>query len=451
MGLVFSVLCCCGTCVKSCSSCCCSVGKGAAAGSRQASKASYVCLLFLSTLVSWVVQRYGEDGDKSFAELDFECTGADGNLVCSDNGFVLRVSFVNVLFFSLMMLLTTNVPTCTGDRSWRPIAGDSFHLGWWSVKLVIYFGLMVMVPFLPSSFWDDDENAYAWVARVVSGFFLLLQVLLLIDFGYALNDDWVERAGDEMENKGWIYGLIAITAVLLAGALGGNAFLFLKYDGCSQAATFAGLNVGFFVVYMALTLFRDRYADNPGAVLPTVLVFFYTTFLVWSGTESIPDSSCRPFDDGSDLVVFVGVLIAALSLSWLSYTASSRTTKLVTGGGAGESSGGAGMGGIYAVGSDSGGRDVLARDGDSDAGEASSNPNDALPDKTHIFYGILILASFYMAMLLTNWGTDNGFNTNAAIGNISSSVKFASAGFTIALYTWTLVAPAVLKNREFDF
>ncbi|GBG27723.1 Serine incorporator 3 [Hondaea fermentalgiana] len=453
MGLLLSVLCCCGTCAKSAGSCCCAMGSGAVRGSRQASKATYVVLLLLSGLFAWVVQRYGPDGEREFAELDFMCDGQDGDTVCSDVGFVYRVSFLNVIFFSFMLLATTPVPTCIGEERFRPVFGWSFHLGWWSIKLVLYFALMCSLPWLPSLLFDNPDNAYAWVARIASGFFLILQVLLLIDFSYQLNEDWLDRSEDG--SKGWIIGLFIITFLCLIGGFGLTAAIFLEYGDCGTGKVFNIVNICLFVGYSILTFFRERLTDIPGSAVPVAIVFFYTSYLTWSATESIPSEECRPLDDGSNLVIFIGVGFAMLSMVWLAYTASKRASNLIAGdtkGGDNARLGDPSMGGIYAVGTDKAGNEIMARDTEMAAAkqEELENKNDALEDRPHIFYMILISASFYMAMILTNWGVIEGESGNAAIGNVSSWVKIVSAWFTVALYVWTIIAPLIL-DREFDY
>jgi len=450
MGILLSVFCCCTSCLKAGGSCCFSAGSSAVAGSRQASKATYVMLILFSGLLAWILSRYGPDGDREWKQLDFRC-GTDGDDVCSDVGIVYRISFLNVIFMSFMLLLVQPVPTCTGERRFAPLAGDGFHTGFWAIKLLLYLGLMATIPFLPSDMFDDPDNAYAWTARVLSGIFLILQTLLLIDFAYQLNEDWLARAydGDE-ENKGWVIGLIVISLFLFLGGAGITAGMFLQYGGCKTGITFTIINIVAMVVYMLFTIFREKLTDQPGSIVPASVVFFFTSYQTWSATESLPDDpDCRPLDNGSDLIVFVGVVIAMLSLTWLAYTATRRTENLIVGDdGSGSSKGD--YGGLYAVGNENG-RDVMARgEEDPEAGE-SSNPNDQYQDSPRVFYVIMILASFYMAMILTNWGVVDTTNDNKAIGNVSAYVKISSAWLTILLYTWTLIAPRVLSGREFDF
>ena len=57
----------------------------------------------------------------------------------------------------------------------------------------------------------------------------------------------------------------------------------------------------------------------------------------------------------------------------------------------------------------------------------------------------------YMAMLFTNWQV---FTSTSAFelskGWASTWAKIGSKWFCEALYCWTVVAPAVLRNRDFS-
>jgi hypothetical protein len=57
----------------------------------------------------------------------------------------------------------------------------------------------------------------------------------------------------------------------------------------------------------------------------------------------------------------------------------------------------------------------------------------------------------YMAMLLTNWELSGTASDMWKIdkGWVSMWVKIGSKWFCELLYIWTVVAPAVLRNRDF--
>ena len=82
--------------------------------------------------------------------------------------------------------------------------------------------------------------------------------------------------------------------------------------------------------------------------------------------------------------------------------------------------------------------------GDEDRGELTYRPD--------MFHLIFALASMYMAMLLTNWELSGNPSDMWKIdkGEVSMWVKIGSKWFCELLYIWTVIAPAVLRNRDFS-
>lgn len=66
------------------------------------------------------------------------------------------------------------------------------------------------------------------------------------------------------------------------------------------------------------------------------------------------------------------------------------------------------------------------------------------------FHAVMGLGSMYIGSLLSNWGSD-GASFIVDKSMVSVYLKSASAFVVCLLYTWTLVAPIVLPNRDFGF
>ncbi|KAJ9588658.1 hypothetical protein L9F63_018047, partial [Diploptera punctata] len=78
------------------------------------------------------------------------------------------------------------------------------------------------------------------------------------------------------------------------------------------------------------------------------------------------------------------------------------------------------------------------------------NEEDTVAYSWSFFHVMFALATLYVMMTLTNWYSPNSslktLNANAA----SMWVKIISSWLCLALYSWTLVAPILLPNREFN-
>lgn len=60
------------------------------------------------------------------------------------------------------------------------------------------------------------------------------------------------------------------------------------------------------------------------------------------------------------------------------------------------------------------------------------------------------LATLYVMMTLTNWLTPNSDLTTLSNNMSAVWVKIVSSWICLLLYTWTLVAPLILTNRDFS-
>ena len=97
--------------------------------------------------------------------------------LCVGNFFVMRVSFALALFFSIMALATWCAPL--------------FHNGQWYSKGFLYAVALVGAFFVPNTFF----YGYSHFARVLSFLFILLQMVILVDFSF----DWQEDFQQKME------------------------------------------------------------------------------------------------------------------------------------------------------------------------------------------------------------------------------------------------------------
>jgi len=65
------------------------------------------------------------------------------------------------------------------------------------------------------------------------------------------------------------------------------------------------------------------------------------------------------------------------------------------------------------------------------------------------FHAVFALASMYIAMLMTGWGSGGEEKDLLDVGWASMWVKIICQWATAGLYLWTLVAPALYPDRIF--
>ncbi|XP_069035460.1 serine incorporator 3 isoform X3 [Lepisosteus oculatus] len=92
--------------------------------------------------------------------------------------------------------------------------------------------------------------------------------------------------------------------------------------------------------------------------------------------------------------------------------------------------------------------------GDAEDGEGprrvEDNEKDSVQYSYSFFHFMLFLASLYIMMTLTNWYSPNADYTTMSSTWPSVWVKITSSWICLLLYVWTLIAPIVLTNRDFN-
>ena len=108
------------------------------------------------------------------------------------------------MFFSILSVMMIGVKTQKDPR-------DGIHHGGWMMKVICWFILVILMFFVPnevisfygechlslliSSLYAPDANQFNIFSESMSkfgaGFFLLVQVVLLLDFVHGWNDTWV--------------------------------------------------------------------------------------------------------------------------------------------------------------------------------------------------------------------------------------------------------------------
>lgn len=89
--------------------------------------------------------------------------------------------------------------------------------------------------------------------------------------------------------------------------------------------------------------------------------------------------------------------------------------------------------------------------GDAEGGGIRDNEQEEVAYSWSMFHVMFALASLYVMMTLTNWYSPQSdlstFSSNAG----AMWVKIISSWLCAAIYLWTLIAPAILSDRDFGY
>mmetsp|Transcript_24100 Transcript_24100/g.26755 ORF Transcript_24100/g.26755 Transcript_24100/m.26755 type:complete len:463 (+) Transcript_24100:49-1437(+) len=351
------------------------------------------------------------------------------------------------LFFMLTLIKTKTIDDCR----------HSMQHSWWTLKAAFLIGLIVAAFFIPNSFY----HIFGYIALGGSFIFILVRLLLLIDFAQRWNDSWVRRY-----EKNKCYGalLLGTTGILYAIVVGLSVVLLTLFTNfgvsqCTLNTVTPFVNLGLIVLFSILSISSCvRKAAPHAGLLQSAVVALYATYLVWSAINSEPNatrdvcgSMTTPsisgphfFAAGSQISLIIGVAFTMLAIAYGAFRAGSSSEKLKE-----EVQGSLLM------------DDELATIAEGNMPPAT-NIQEVLANQRKVKYNyaffhlIFATASMYLAMILTNWQIIKPSNADHSVydvdkGNVVSVwVKLVSSWVTVGIYLWTLVAPLFCPNRQFN-
>jgi len=423
------------SCVGSCLGGCCAtvVGK-ACCGKTTETKMGHLILLFLGTVLALVLRYWGGPLMIHLYIYNLDvCTGTG----CYGIGAVYRISVALFIFFLLHALVLRFNGGCLRKPS---------MLANWAVKFLLLILLLVCAFLVPDGFYLGYVN----VARVIAGVFLVLQIILLIDFAYRWNENWMA------DDKEWTKAIIAVCVISFAGCLTWFGFM-VHWFGGSGCNLENFLLSGTFLLPMLFTCLSVTSWCEHGALLTSAVVTTYCYWLGFSALSSDP-STCNTLSSHSNenLHLVLGLLIAALTVTYAGYSLSNqqlmggelhedKTESLEPDKDAEKQS------------KDDKQVQEAAKEKEQDEkAEAEEETATASSEEAKVaskFHFFMACSACYMAMLLTSWGA-NEYDAHSPtkaydIDTENMWIKVVTQWVTAVLYIWTLVAPYMFPDREF--
>ncbi|PIA39270.1 hypothetical protein AQUCO_02600009v1 [Aquilegia coerulea] len=410
------------SCLASCcASATCGLCSSVASGiSNRSARLAYCGLFGLSLITSWILR---EVSAPLMEKIPWINTSTHHSKEWYQESAVFRVSLANFLFFSAFSLVMIGVKDQNDRR-------NAWHHGGWTFKIVIWVLLIVLMFFLPNVI----ITIYEKISMFGSGFFLLLQVIMLLDFTYTWNDAWVEK-----DEKKWYIALLAISVGCYIVAFTFSGLLFIWFNPSGKDCV---LNVFFIVMTMILAFGFAILALHPrvnGSLLPASVISVYCAYLCYNALSSEPrDYVCNGLHKRSKGVstgtLILGMLTTVLSVVYSAVRAGSSTTFLSP-----PSS------------PKSGGRKPLLESEELEEGKSGKKEIEARPvTYSYMFFHLIFaLASMYSGMLLTGWSSAQSGSDLIDVGWTTVWVRICTQWMTAALYVWSLVAPLIMPDREF--
>ncbi|ETV78457.1 hypothetical protein, variant 1 [Aphanomyces astaci] len=378
---------------------------------------AYTVLFFVNAIVATALRAFG-DGFLKYLWSFETCTDEAANPHCVGNQAVYRASFSMSCFFLLMAIVSA-----LSDR------GFNNCCCLWCFQLPLYGALFVGAYAISNDFF----YGYAWVARVMSVLFLVLQIIIIVDTTYNVRDYLVDKidmsdadervsllsssapSSSRFPTWFWKSAFFGLVALALGGALAGVGLLYYYYAVCQVGHVFTTITLAAIVVVTGLSVTVE---DGPGLLPPSILSL-YIAFLCYESVSANPNAACNPFltyQATSTANTVVASLIGAATITWTSWSTASSLIRM----------------------------DVDDKDDHVVVEAGKQNASDGSDVPSWQFHLIMVVGAMYMAMVLSQWDTASGHADGAAMW-----VHITSQWVSIAVYMWTLVAPYLVPDREF--
>ncbi|KAK5871887.1 hypothetical protein PBY51_012627 [Eleginops maclovinus] len=440
----------------------------------------YACILLLGTIVACIMLSPGVDQQlkriPGFCEdgAGSSIPGMQADVNCEmfvGYKAVYRICFGMSMWFLGFSILMVDIKNSTDPRA-------AIHNGFWFFKFAALVAVTVGAFYIP-----DGPFTYTWFVVGSGGAFcfILIQLVLLVDFAHSWNESWVEKM-ETGSSRCWYAALLVVTLINYILSFAAVVLFFIFYtqpDGCSINKFFISFNLLFCLVASVLSVLPQvQESQTRSGLLQSSIITLYTMYLTWSAMTNEPDRECNP----SLLSIFQQIAVPTLAPLEME----NQTAVLILGPDTEEpvltspylqwwdaqsivglaifvlcilyssirSSSTSQVNKLTMASKDSA---TLAEEGSSsDLSEESTGPRrvednerDLVQYSYSFFHFMLFLASLYIMMTLTNW-----YSPDADYAVTSSWpavwVKITSSWVCLALYVWTLVAPMILTNRDFS-
>lgn len=396
-------------------------------------------------------------------------------LTCGESGqcygvlAVHRINFALGMFHLLLALMLVGVQSSRQQRS-------SIQNGWWGPKLVVYAVFVVVSFLIPNGFFVFYGN---WIAIAGSVVFILIGLVLLVDFAHTWAETCLERYEESDGNsKLWQFLLVGSTLFMYLGALTLIilSLVFFAKSGCSLNQTVIALNIVLSVAAIVSSIIPIVQEYNPRSGLAqSAMVVLYASYLTMSAVANEPnDKQCNPLAMArgtQTLTVVMGAIFTFLAIAYSTTRAATQSSTISSGNGTGSLS----LEDEQLITAEPSSSRMRRNEAVRAAVEAGALPasaleedygslmeeNNSVDDETggvqyqySMFHFVFFLATCYTAELLTGWNTmhvgqDDSGDQLVIIGRSYAVVwtKVISCWMVFALYLWSLFAPIFFPDR----
>jgi len=372
------------------------------------SRIPYIITFVLFSIVAFIITLVGP---KQVVDLPFyDVTVCEE--ACAKDGAIYRIGLCLTLFFATHFIILCIPGT------------GCFHTFLFPLKLVLLTVLVIW------SFWwgNGPVETFADWARWFSFFFLILQAFMLICWGWDTHEAMMARMlgedGQDAEpNVKYAYVGLCVTIVILCFILIGVFFSEYASDGCSTPQFLLSITL----IYLVFQLIASYFVEHGNGFVASV-VMLYITYLVFQALATNTDAACQSPGWSDEAPMYTGFVILIATLSFVGYETRMLSAEQLS--------------------------EVQSENADIESGDKSAavaHNHPSMRKLNRFFHMTMMLGSFYITMIMTNWGND-GTDDDRWYGQ-PANTWLITIGQWIAMlvYMWVLFAPKLFPDREFGF
>lgn len=324
--------------------------------------------------------------------------------------------------------------------------------GFWIFKFLALVAITIVFFLIP----NPGFVYYGYFALGGSALFIVLQLVLLVDFAHGWSEKWVGYY-EESQSRFWAFALIGSSIILYVVSFIGTILMYVYYidnqSVCWMNTMFITLNMIFCFFFTCLSIHPKIQEKNPrSGLLQSAVVTSFCTYIVYSSFISEPSSmNCTKLHIESDgasanITMIIGIAFTFLAII---YSALNTSTSNIT---SNETS--------NLIKKEKNNKEKKTVDEETPEPSTPQttttttiqDEDEPVPYNYSFFHITFCLASMYLGMVLTNWAVVSDVETTVNVdqGMAAVWIKIVSSWLTTVLYIWTLIAPVFLTNRVFS-
>lgn len=329
--------------------------------------------------------------------------------------------------------------------------------GVWGLKMMFVALLFCLSFFLKNSFFI----AYSRWAMYISGIYLFVQMVSIIDAMYLWAEFWAKKFDDGNKCYGCL--LVFVTLVMYSGT---GVILFYSFkifwiSGCFWNKLVLLSMALFVIMFTVLILLRFH---PKGSLITSGAISLYGVFLAWTAFISYPngknsEQKCNPvISETWSMALQLGTSLLVAFICTFYWSVSGGSSESMKQSGVDQL--------VNDEGDDEDQEEVETERQETKPNrherlidsveEGGANDFSAYEDNSYLkFHAFMMFYSFYICPLFTNWGNTNysdqkGWDYGDTDKSAPFAIKLTITMMSMLLYLWTIIAPQILTERNFD-